>query len=76
METGVLFQVNKIEYVIALCTPTKDNGNVAILLCKSGDCFTVSNLKKDKNNNYTWELGYHASNFDDAVVNYKTRITI
>lgn len=74
-EKGFLFNVGNIEYIIALCTQTKRNGNVAILLCGSGECITVSNLTKDNSGNYTWDLGYRARNYNDAVNNYMTRIT-
>ncbi len=76
MKKGLVFQVDNIEYVIALCIPT-ESGNVAILLRRSDDCgcLTVSNLKVNSKGNYTWEFGYHAKNYDDAVINFMTRIT-
>ncbi|MDE6273463.1 MAG: hypothetical protein K2L87_00240 [Clostridiales bacterium] len=76
MKKGFVIQVDGIEYVIALCTPTK-SGNVAILLRRSGnrECLTVSNLKPDIKGKYSWELGYPAESYDDAVNKFMTRVT-
>lgn len=73
---GSPFYVDSIEYIVVLCTKTKGAGNVAVLLCESGECVTVSNLSKDECGNYSWNYGYRARSYDDAVANYVTRITV
>ena len=76
MKNGVSFQMDHKEYVVALCTDTP-RGNVALLLCTSGDCdcVTVSNLKTDGAGEYSWDLGYRTGDYRDAVDNYLKRIT-
>lgn len=76
MKKGLVIQVNGIEYVIALCAPTK-SGNVAILLYRSEnrECLTVSNLKPDGEGQYVWELGYPARDYDDAVNKFMIQAT-
>ena len=76
MEKGLVFQKNDSEYVIALCA-AKEKGNVAILLRRPNDCecLTVSNLQTDKHGKYVWERGYQARSYDDALLNFMSRIS-
>lgn len=76
MEKGDIFQKADSEYAIALCA-AQEEGNVAILLHRPSDCecLTVSNLQTDEHGKYVWERGYRARSYDDALLNFMSRIT-
>lgn len=75
MTPGFTFK-NDTMTLTTLCFHESGKRNIALLLRHGDGMFiTVRNVSKDPDDNYTWDWGFYSPELQEALDNYRERLT-